>query len=74
MFENVSADAAALAEMRQMAATMATTTFCSDVLLPANSDTVEIAVPDSQGNMTRHEALPPGTRMRVRLDRDPSRV
>jgi hypothetical protein len=74
MFENVSADAATLAEMRQMAATMATTTFCSDVLLPAGSDTVEIAVPDSQGNMTRYEALPPGTRMRVRLDRNPSRV
>jgi hypothetical protein len=68
MFENVSADAAAPAEMRQMAATMATTTICSDVLLPADSDTVEIAVPDSQGNMTRYEALPPGTRMRVRLE------
>ena len=33
MFENVSADAAAPAEMRQMAATMAATTICSDVLL-----------------------------------------
>jgi len=65
MFENVSADAAAPAEMRQMAAT----TICSDVLLPPDSDTVEIGVADSQGNMTRYEALPPGTRMRARLDR-----
>jgi hypothetical protein len=74
MFENVSADAAAPAEMRQMAATMAATTICSDVLLPADSDTVEIAVPDSQGNMATYEALPPGTRMRARLDRNPSRA
>ena len=73
MFENVSADAAAPAEMRQMAATMAATTICSDVLLPADSDTVEIAVPDSQGNMATYEALPPGTRMRARLDRNPPR-
>jgi hypothetical protein len=34
MFENVSADAAAPVEMRQMAATMVATTICSDVLLP----------------------------------------
>ena len=74
MFENVSADAAAPAEMRQMAATVAATTICSDVLLPADSDTVEIAVPDSQGNMATFEALPPGTRMRARLDRNPSRA
>jgi hypothetical protein len=73
MFENVSADAAAPAEMRQMAATMAATTICRDVLLPADSDTVEIGIADSQGNMTRYEALPPGTRMRARLDRNPSR-
>jgi len=70
MFENVSADAAAPAEMRQMAAT----TICSDVLLPPDSDTVEIGVADSQGNMTRYETLPPGTRMRARLDRNPSRA
>ncbi|HTI53562.1 MAG TPA: hypothetical protein VMC04_04975 [Verrucomicrobiae bacterium] len=74
MFENVSADAAAPAEMREMAAMMATTTTCRDVLLPADSDTVEIAVPDSQGTMTRYEALRPGTRMRVRLDRNVPRA
>ena len=74
MFENVSADAAAPAEMRQMAATMASTTICSDVLLPADSDTIEIVVPDSQGNMAAYEALPPGTRMRARLDKNPSRA
>ena len=53
--------------MRQMAATMAATTICSDVLLPPDSDTIEIGVTDSEGNMTRYEALPPGTRMRARL-------
>ena len=73
MFENVSADAAAPAEMRQMAATMAATTICRDVLLPADSDTVEIGIVDSQGQMARYEALPPGTRMRARLDLNPSR-
>ena len=73
MFENVSADAAAPAEMRQMAATVAATTICRDVLLPADSDTVEIGIVDSQGKMARYEALPPGTRMRARLDRNPSR-
>jgi hypothetical protein len=74
MFENVSADAAAPVEMRQMAATMVATTICSDALLPPDSDTVEIGVADSQGHMTRYEALPPGTRLRVTLDRNPSRA
>ena len=71
MFENVSADVAAPAEMRQMAATMATTTMCSDVLLPADSDTVEIAIPDSHGNTTTYEAVPPGTRLQAKLGRNP---
>jgi hypothetical protein len=71
MFENVSADAAAPAEMRQMAATMAATTICSDFLLPSDGDTVEIGVADPEGNMTRYEALPPGTRMRATLGRNP---
>jgi hypothetical protein len=74
MFENVSADAAAPVEMRQMAATMVATTICGDVLLPPDSDTVEIGVADFQGNMTRYEALPPGTRLRVKLGRNPSRA
>src|ERR1700730_16692173 len=73
MFENVSADAAAPAEMRQMAATIAATTICRDVLLPADSDTVEIGIVDSQGTMGRHAALPPGARMRARLEKNPSR-
>jgi hypothetical protein len=71
MFENVSADAAAPAEMRQMAATIAATTICRDVLLPADSDTVEIGIVDSQGKLVRYEALPPGTRMRARLELEP---
>jgi hypothetical protein len=68
MFDNVSGDSAAPAEMRQMAATLAATTTCRDVLLPANSDTVQISVPDSQGHLATYEALPPGTRMRVKLE------
>ena len=72
MFENVSEDVSAPAEMRQMAATMAATTVCRDVLLPADSDTVEIGVPDSQGHVATFEALPPGTRMRVSIGRNPS--
>jgi hypothetical protein len=71
MFENVSADAAAPAEMRQMADTIAATTICRDVLLPADSDTVEIGIVDSQGKLVRYEALPPGTRMRARLELEP---
>ena len=74
MFENVSEDASAPAEMRQMAATMAATTVCRDVLLPAGSDTIEIGVPDSQGHVATFEALPPGTRMRVRIATNPSRA
>jgi hypothetical protein len=71
MFENVSEDAAAPAEMRQMAANIAASTICRDILLPADSDTVQIAIPDSQGNLATYEALPPETRMRARIDRNP---
>ena len=74
MFENVSEDVSAPAEMRQMAATMAATTVCRDVLLPGDSDTVEIGVPDSRGHVATFEALPPGTRMRVSIGRNPSRA
>lgn len=68
MLENVSEDTAAPAEMRQMATTLAATTTCPDVVLPADSDTVEIAVPDPRGHVVRHEALPPGTRMRAKIE------
>jgi hypothetical protein len=68
MFENVRADPAAPAPMREMAATMATTTVCRDVVLPADSDTVELALPDSEGSLATYEALPPGTRMRARIE------
>ena len=67
MLDNVSGDSAAPAEMRQMAATLAATTTCPDVLLPAESDTVQIWVSDSRGHLATYEALPPGTRMRAKL-------
>ncbi len=67
MFEKVSEDVDAPDEMRQMANTMVTTTVCNDVLLPADSDTIEISTPNSRGDLVRCEALPPGTRMRARL-------
>src|SRR6266853_1647656 len=43
MFEKVSEDVDAPDEMRQMADTIVTTTVCNDVLLPADSDTIEIS-------------------------------
>ena len=67
MFEKVSEDVDAPDEMRQMANTIATTIVCDDVLLPADSDTIEISTPNSHGDLVRCEALPPGTRMRARL-------
>jgi len=67
MFEKVSEDVDAPDEMRQMANTIATTIVCDDVLLPADSDTIEISTPNSHGDLVRCEALPPDTRMRARL-------
>lgn len=67
MFEQVSEDTDAPAEMRRLASTMAATTVCDDIVLPADSDTVEISAPDARGNPVRCEALPPGTRVRARL-------
>lgn len=67
MFEQVSEDRGAPAEMRRLAGTMAATTACDDVVLPADSDTVEISAPDDRGKSVRCEALPPGTRVRARV-------
>lgn len=50
-----------------IARTMAATTVCDDIVLPAGSDTVEISAPDARSNPVRCEALPPGTRVRARL-------
>ena len=75
MFEQVSEDAGAPAEMRRLATTMAATTVCDDIVLPVDSDTVEISAPDARGHPVRCEALPPGTRMRARLRAaDPGRL
>lgn len=71
MFEEVSADHAAPAAMRHMAARMAATTACHDVVLPADSDTVEIAIQDSRGHLTSYEAVPPGSRMLAKIERLP---
>ena len=67
MFEQVSEDTGAPAKVRRLARTMAATTVCDDIVLPAGSDTVEISAPDARGNPVRCEALPPGTRVRARL-------
>ena len=67
MFEQVTQDEGAPAAMRRLAATIAATTVCSDALLPADADTIEIFAPDSEGNVVPHEALPPGTQIQVGL-------
>jgi len=74
MFENVSADAAAPTECGRWPPRWPPPQSAAMSCFPGDSDTVEIAVPDSQGNMATYEALPPGTRMRARLDRNPSRA
>ncbi|HET8531351.1 MAG TPA: hypothetical protein VFO08_09400, partial [Methylomirabilota bacterium] len=60
------------AAMRQMAAAIVATTICHDALLPAATDTIEISAPDPEGNVVPHEALPPGTEIRVRLFAKPA--
>ncbi len=67
MFEQVTWDESAPAAMRQMAATIAATIVCHDALLPADTDTIEISAPNSEGKIVPHEALPPGTQIRIRL-------
>lgn len=66
MFEQVTQDENAPGAMREMAATIAATIVCNDALLPADTDTVEVSAPDWEGNVVPHEALPPGTQVRVR--------
>lgn len=71
MFERVTQDESSPAAMRHMAATIATTIVCNDALLPAGTDTIEILAADSEGNVVTHEALPPGTQIRIRLRASP---
>jgi hypothetical protein len=73
MFQQVTEDGSAPAAMRQMAATIATTIVCSDSVLPADTDTIEIVAADSEGHPLPYEALPPGTQLRVRLHASPER-
>ena len=67
MFQQVTQDPSAPAAMRQMAATIAATIVCHDARLPADTDTIEILPTDSEGHVVPHEALPPGTQLRIRL-------
>ena len=71
MFKQVNQDKSAPAAMRQMAATISATVVCDDALLPADTDTIEILTTDSEGNVIPHEALQPGTQIRVRLHGSP---
>ena len=68
MFEQVTQDESMPTAMREMAATIAANIVCNDALLPADADTIEVLAPDVEGVVVPHEALPPGTRIRVRLD------
>ena len=67
MFEKLSEDDRAPLDVRRSAAIAARVVDVCDALLPGDTDTIEIEVPDRTGNMVPHEALPPGTVARIRL-------
>ncbi len=52
---------------RRAAALMARHGEFSDILLPAERDTIEFALPDESGQPVVYEALPPGTLVRLRI-------
>ena len=54
-------------DVRQNAALAARMLDFGDILLPADTDTIEILATDSEGNLVPHEALKPDTCVRVSL-------
>ncbi len=67
MFERLSENEEVPPDIRRTAAVAARSVRVSDGLLPADTDTIEIKAPDSQGNPVVHEALPPETVVRIQL-------
>jgi len=67
MFEKLSESDDVPPDVRRTAAIMARSVDVSDGLLPADTDTIEFEAPDDDGDLVLHEALPPGTVVRIRL-------
>lgn len=69
MFETVSRDPDAPAEVRRSAAEAAASVTVGDVLLPPDFETISIVAPDADGNLVVHEAIPPETRIPFNISR-----
>ena len=67
MLERVSKSEQVPADLREKAAAIARSLDASDVLLPADTDTIDFLAPDTDGALVPHEALAPGTTIRVRM-------
>ena len=67
MFENLAATKSGPADERRLSAIVARHVFVEDALLPPETDTIEMRVPDEHGAYVTHEALPPGTALCVNL-------
>lgn len=61
MFEQLAEDESVPGDIRRTAALAARHVFAEDALLPPDTDTIAMAVPDATGAMVTYEALPPGT-------------
>ena len=59
--ENCSMDEELPLDVRQNAARASRVVDFEDILLPANTDTIDILAPDSDGNLVSHEAIKPDT-------------
>lgn len=57
-------------DVRRTAALAARHVFVEDALLPPDTDTIAMAVPDATGAVVTHEALPPGTIVYVNIQPD----
>jgi hypothetical protein len=69
MFERMSETEEAPADVRRTAALASRMVDVSDGLLPADTDTIEFRAPDDSGKLVLHEALPPGTVVRIGIMR-----
>jgi len=67
MFEALAETEAAPDETRRLSAVAARHVFVRNALLPPETDTIAMSVPDEDGAHVTHEALPPGTVLCVNL-------
>ena len=61
MFETLAGRESVPEDERRRSAMVARHVFVKDALLPPETDTIEMRVPDGDGAYVTHEALPPGT-------------